>query len=59
MTALQDSQRVILGELDRARETLEGDAYRALLATVEARLTRELARLTYGEALRTARGDEA
>jgi hypothetical protein len=35
MTALQDSQRVILGELDRARETLEGDAYRALLATVE------------------------
>jgi hypothetical protein len=56
MTALQDSQRAILGEFDRARATL---AYRALLATVEARLTRELARLTYGEALRTARADEA
>jgi hypothetical protein len=59
MTSLQDVQRAALAAFDEARRTLDADAYRAFLLTVEARLTRELARLVHGEALRTARGDEA
>ena len=57
MTALQDSQRAIIGALLDSRDTLDSDAYRALLATLEAWLKKELHRLTLGEALQ-ARGDQ-
>jgi len=55
VTALQDAQRATFAALDNARERLDGDCYRALLAILEARLARELARLTLGEALRVRR----
>jgi hypothetical protein len=55
MTPLQKSQRAFFDALTDARDRLDDQGYRALLAILEARLAKELGRLTLGEALHARR----